>query len=43
MDGPTGNTRLPEGKNLLRAEAVPLNSTAALPAWGAAIIEEGVR
>jgi beta-galactosidase len=34
---------LPQGKNLLSGEAVPQNGAVALPAWGVAVIEEGVR
>jgi beta-galactosidase len=34
---------LPQGKNLLSGEAVSQNDTIALPAWGVAVIEEGVR
>jgi hypothetical protein len=34
---------LPPGKNLLSGEAVPQNGTVSLPAWGVAVIEEGVR
>jgi beta-galactosidase len=34
---------LPQGKNLLSGEVVPQNGTIALPAWGVAVIEEGVR
>jgi beta-galactosidase len=33
---------LPPGKNLLSGEAVPQNGSVALPAWGVAVIEEGV-
>jgi beta-galactosidase len=34
---------LPQGKNLLSGEAVPENGAVSLPAWGVAVIEEGVR
>jgi beta-galactosidase len=34
---------LPQGKNLLSGEAVSQNGTVALPPWGVAVIEEGVR
>ena len=34
---------LPRGKNLLSGETVPQNSPVALPAWGVAVIEEGVQ
>ncbi len=37
------NYSFPQGKNLLSGEAVSQNGTIALPAWGVAVIEEGVR
>ena len=33
----------PPGKNLLSGEAISQNGNIALPAWGVAVIEEGVR
>jgi beta-galactosidase len=37
------NYGLPQGKDLLSGRAVDKNSTVVLPAWGVAVIEEGVR
>jgi beta-galactosidase len=34
---------LPPGKNLLSGEAIAQNGTVSLPAWGVAVVEEGVR
>jgi len=34
---------LPQGKNLLSGEVVAQNGTVSLPAWGVAVIEEGLR